>query len=652
MPIQVREGKFDVLVVAAPGVQRWPGLGVRALATLCAEMDLSVGVFGGEGLRVKGVLPLPGTGGVAIVEDSQGRIHRIEGRALVRVIEPMTFPDSFEGWLSSALLPLETALQLRRQGQTIWSPSVAILGTGNRALSFGSELLESGVPEVYCIERSGVSLAGWEVHRRRFEILGGRLLSGIPVRLSKTSRMLWEFRLQDGSGTRLLEVAWVVAAGPFQRSEGVREFPPESLLFEMEQSSAEEVSEDPEGWALEEQRGRTLGVKICKALSSDWSDRRQKKEKLEEELRRSRARVRRALRRKEHPFNLEFSGKWTARSTQSAIREFPGVPRVEVQSRPVASIECIEDVECSICQTSCPENAIQIARDLGRFLDESRCTACGKCLNACPAKIPVMIQESPAHPTAQLTLAYRGRQGFRQNELAVLLNRRGEVLGSGKVLESVEVTGATDAVGSVSEHRVRVDVPIHLSWEARGIRKSGEAPSHEEEWVMRSEQSASAKVEVLLQNDRRLLRNGQPLAVALFETGLARAEDRLLCRDGSCGLCEVVVDGVKRLACRVHVHRGMAVQMDSASTSRKGVIDDSTLVCPCLGIRREEVLERTREGRLSSPDAIRQACGIGEGKCRGRICSEPFRRILIEEGVEADQWVDWRFPWSEWTLSV
>jgi Fe-S-cluster-containing hydrogenase component 2 len=651
MPIQVREGRFDVLVIAAPGVRRWPGLGVRALATLCAEMDLSVGVFGGEGLKVKGVLPSSGTGGVALVEDSQGRVHRVEGRALVRVVEPTGFPDPFEGWLSSALLPLETALQLRKQGQTIWSPAVAILGTGNRALMLGAELLESGVPEVFCIDRPGAPFAGWEVHRRRFEMLGGRLLFGTPAKLSKAARMLWDFRIQDEHGIRVLEVAWVVAAGPFSKSEGVREFPPESLLFEMEQSSAASVAEDPEGWALEEQRGRSLGVKICKALSSDWTDRRAKKEQLEDELRRSRQQLRRTLKRREQPFALEFFGKWTAGASIRAIREFAGVPKHDHQARAVASIECVEGVECSICQSACPDAAIQISRDLGRFLDESRCTACGKCLDACPAKIPVLIQEPDGHPTAQLTLLYRGRLGFRQNELAVLLNRRGDALGSGKILESVEVSAAGDAVGSVLEHRVRVEVPAHLAWEARGLRKAGEAPSHEEEWVMSSERSASTKVEVLLRNDKRLLRNGQPLALALFETGLARAEDRLMCRDGSCGLCEVEVDGVTRLACRTQVHRGMAVQLDPPS-ARSQPQDDSGMLCPCLGITRDDVLARAREGKLSSPDAIRQACGIGEGRCRGRICTEPFRRILLEEGVAAEQWIDWRFPWSEWTLSV
>ena len=651
MSIQVREGKFDVLVVASPGLVRWPGLGVRALATLCAEMDLSVGIFGGEGLRVKGVLPLSGTGGVALVEDSQGRVHRVEGRALVRVTEPVQSPDPFEGWLSPAVLPLETALQLRKQGQTIWTPAVAILGTGNRALMLACELLESGVPEVFCIDRPERPFSGWEVHRRRFESLGGHILRGIPARLSKTASMLWDFRIEDAHGIRVLEVAWVIAAGPFSSSEGVREYPPESLLFELEQSAASAVGEDPEGWSLEESRGRALGVKICKALIADWSDRRVKKDRLEDDLRRARQRLKRALRREEKPFQLSFSGKWTDRSSMQAIRDFPGVPRQEHQSRPVVSIECVEDIECSLCQAACNDSAIQISRENGRFLDEAQCTSCGKCLSVCPARVPVMIQEVPNHPMAQLVLSFRGRQGFRPNELAILLNRRGEALGSGKVMESVEVSPATGSVGSVLEHRVKIEVPSHLVWEARGLRKAGEAPSHEEEWVMNSERSAATKVEVQLQNEKRLLRNGQPLGLALFETGLARSSDRLLCRDVSCGLCEVLVDGVKRLACRMQVHRGMAVQLDSVS-ARPDSTADANLICPCSQVTRQDVLQRIRDGKLSSPDAIRQACGVGEGRCRGRICQEPFRRVLLAEGIDADQWIDWRFPWSEWTLSV
>lgn len=651
MGIQVREGKFDVVVVASPGLSRWPGLGMRSLATLCAEMDLSVGVFGGDSLRVKGVLPLPSTGAVALIEDSQGRIHRIEGRSLVRIVEPFGFPDPFLGWTSNALLPLRTAFQLRKQGQTIWTPAVAILGTGNQALMLACELLESGVPEVYCIEKPGSRISGWEVHRRRFRMLGGEFIFGTPVELSRAARMLWELRVQDEHGLRVLEVSWVVSAGPFSKSDGMREFPPGSLLFEMEQSSSTEVSEDVEGFAFEEYRGSLLGVRICKALIGDWGSKRLKKERLEEYIRRSRRRIKRTVTREDKPFELEFDGKWLSRSSLAQLSDFPGVPMKEAASSVVASIECIEEVECNLCQLSCPDDAIHIEREKGFFLDASKCTACGKCLTACPARVPVLIETKPEISTSKVVLSYRGRKSFRKNELAILLNRQGASLGSGKVLDFSEITASDAQVGSILEHQVTLEVPSHLVWEARGVRKVGESLTHEEEWVMSSERAASSKVEVQLKNERRLLRDRQPLSLALFETGLARSEDRLLCRDGSCGLCEVSVDGIKQLACQVEVHRGMTVQIES-TTIHSNRVNDAGLICPCSGIYQTDVLERIQHGKWSSPDAIRHACGVGEGRCRGRICQELFRRVLQGNGIQAENWIDWRFPWSEWTLSV
>jgi ferredoxin/bacterioferritin-associated ferredoxin len=623
-------------------------------------MDLSVGVFGGEGLRVQGVLPLAsGSGGVAVVEDSQGRIHRIEARSIIRVVEPLELPDPFSGWLSPGLLPLGTALKLRERGQTIWSPAVAVLGSGNRALSLACELLESGVPEVFCIEKPGQAVSGWEVLRRRFETLGGVILYGKPVSLTKAARMLWDFRIQDAHGIRVLEVAWVISAGPFRGSEGVREYPPGSLLFELDQSGAGLVAEDPEGWALEEHRGRALGARICKALIASWGDRRVKKDRLEEELRRARGRLKRAMKRAEGAVSLEFEGKWLSRDSSQKLRGFSGAPRAEHASRMVASIECVEEIECSLCQSACPEEAIQISREAARFLDESKCTACGKCLDLCPAKVPVLIHEPEGRSQAKLTLSFRGRRPFRTHELASLVNRRGEVLGSGKVLESIEVLPASEGVGAVAEYRVTLEVPAHLVWEARGLRSARQGPSHEEEWVMSSERAGASKVEVLLQNERRLLRDGQPLGLALFETGLARTEDRLLCGDGSCGLCDALVDGVQRPACRTSVHRGMAVQLEGSrwefalsEVAPNGLSADSDWICPCSAVTRQEVSTRIREGKLSSADAIRQSCGVGEGRCRGRICHELFRRTLLVEGVDADQWIDWRFPWSEWTLKA
>jgi hypothetical protein len=166
--------KFDVVALAGPRVPLWPSAGVKALSNLCGEMGLSVGLFGGEDLTVRGVIPLPGTGGMVLVEDVQHRIHRIHARAIVRVTVPSEFPDPFPGWRSEALLPLRTAVQLREKSKIQWDPCTVVLGSGNPALRFASSLLESGAKEVLCVESNAQwgakRFSGWEVEKRRFEM--------------------------------------------------------------------------------------------------------------------------------------------------------------------------------------------------------------------------------------------------------------------------------------------------------------------------------------------------------------------------------------------------------------------------------------------------------------------------------------------------
>ncbi len=137
------------------------------------------------------------------------------------------------------------------------------------------------------------------------------------------------------------------------------------------------------------------------------------------------------------------------------------------------------------------------------------------------------------------------------------------------------------------------------------------------------------------------------LTSALFETGQERAEDTLYCDDGSCGRCQVIVDGVKRLACRTDVHRGMNIKLKSMRPAPKA----QPHLCSCMGVTREKVIERIQQGNLRSPEAVLAMTHVGEGKCHGQGCQDAFRRVLSEQGIDASQWIDWRFPWSDWVLN-
>lgn len=639
MSLSVRDGHFDLVVLAGPGTLEWASIGARTLSILCSSAGLKVGLFGGPSLLGRGVVPLPGTGGVAFIEDPQRRIHRIRARAVVRVSPEPRFPAPFKGWHSEGLLPLDAAEALFRSERLSWKPATAILGTGNAALRFGSLLIERGVHDVLCVEPraswDGKRFAGWEVERRRFEILGGKIVEAKPIGLTRKSVLLWQLRLEDSLGIRIVEVARVVSAGPFDDDPPVREHPPGSLLFELSQSARQVVQDDPEGWAREEESARGLAAKIIRALVADLGERKEWHERL---LRASRSRQRRLKHHLEFPFTPAYSGKWLESADMKRVRDFPGVPRSLHRLKPVASLECFEDISCRACEVACPETAIRIERDAGKteqFLIESRCTGCGACLRACPSQAAYLIHERESEPTSRLTLPWNGRERFQPGGQAQLVNRRGESLGSARV-------SAVDGL------LVQLEVPTHLVWEARGI--SHPARPFVEDPLLQSSLEASQDewVEISIEGERRLAREGDQLAVALFDMGYGRATDALFCPDATCRLCDVLVDGVKKPSCQTRVRKGMAVRRGTPPRFSEQAL------CACLGVTEQEVLDRLKKGRIRSLDALVEVTRVGMGKCRGRFCVDPLRRLLRANHPElsdALQWIDWRFPWSEWTLS-
>ncbi len=650
MSFAVHDSRFDVVIVAGPRVMLWPSIGVRMLSAFCTEMGLSVGLFGGSSISVRGVIPSSGTGGVVLAEDAQKRIHRIQARAVVRLSAPVVYPKPFPGWRSDGLVPHSTATVLYNESIASWFPTVAILGTGNAALRFGSKLLEEELTrEVIAIESSPElwgqkRFSAWEVEWRRFQMLGGKPIEAQPLSLIKKAPLLWEFKVQDSQGVRILDVARVVSFGPFVDLPGLREHPPGSALYEFDQTAGHSRAQNVEGWEREEARARWLGVSIVRALVADLGERR---EQFEKQQRRARQELRSFQLHREHPFVQKFQGKWTETQSLREIRSFPGQPKILHRKQPIAAIECFEDIGCDHCQKVCPTQAIDLsvraAHSERAMLNESACTACGLCLMACPSQATVLVQERDSHSLSELTLSWRGKRKFKVGDLATVFNRRGEALSNVRVIDLPRVEQVNAQV--VDVQLVRLAVPAHLVWEARGLRRPKKSQTEDESFV--SSQLSSSRqgerVEILLDGEKRLVRDDLSLSVALFEIGRSRPEDNLLCSDGSCRLCAVMVDGVKKLACQTRIHRGMSIRLTTDASSE-------TYLCPCLKITRDEVIERLQAGHHHSPESLLAATHVGEGKCHGMICRGAFRRLLMEQGVDAQGWVDWRFPWFEWVL--
>lgn len=637
MSIDVTNAHFDVVIVAGPGITHWPSVGVATLSRLCSKMGLKAGIFGGEDIRVQGVLPLPSTGALVVVTDVQARVHRIRSRAVVRVVHPERNPDPFAGARTAGVIPLETAELLLDRSLVQWRPSVAILGTGNPALRLGSRLLEQGTEEVICVESfmnwKGKRYAGWEVERRRFEMLGGRIIEGKILSCIEKEGARWELKLQDEHGTRILDVARVVSSGPFIDDYGAVESPAGSNLYELTQSSAPARPDDVEGWALEEEHATWLAGKIGRSLSSLSGKGRERMDQL---YRRARSRIKRYQNHFEEPFTPGYEGKWLDRETLKKIQTFEGVPQERFRSQWVASLECFENIPCNECERACPEEAIEIRREPAgerSFLIESKCTGCGVCVAACPSQAAVMIRDRSDQTYSQLAVAWRNERDLKPSDLVTLVNRKGDSLGSARVTEVLPGEHSTE---------VRVEFPNHLLWQARNIQL-GRSSAIEEHYLPEEVR----KVEMMIDSERRLVREGIPISTALFELGQARAGDVLLCSDESCRRCEISIDGVTKLACREITRKGMAIRLKKSEPSPP----NETYLCDCERITVDEVVSRIQQSGLKTPEAVLAATRVGSGKCHGRLCMGTFKKLLREQGIDTRVWADWRFPSTEWVVT-
>lgn len=654
MSLQVQEGALDVAIVTSPGLTHWPSVGARALSALCAEWGLRVGVLGVDPLQVIGVLPSSNTGGLVFCEDPQQRIHRIQAKSIVRFASRSDYSQigsvvgAFPGWLSPGVLPLRTAIRLLRETSASWHPLVVILGTGNAALRFGSELLEKHRCDVVCLESHGSwgnkGISGWEVEKRRFEMLGGQILEGKPTKIFQKAPLLWDLEVESEQGSLHFEVSRLIMAGPFAETSPIREYPAGSLLFEMDQTSYAQRLDDLEGWITEEDRARWLAYKLIRLLAKVPPKKRAELVNLQ---RRFRSRISRASAHIQEPKEFSYHGKLLKKDDLQIIKQFSGVPQKLYQVKTVASIECFENISCQACQLSCPEAAIQISwpKNIGRSLElrEADCTACGNCLRVCPSSAITLIKETD-ESLSRLTFPWKFQTPVKKGEFIQLLNRRGEWLGQGRVVQVIP------AESEETIPLIEVEVAAHLAWEVRGIRKKSTELDVQDEFYYHKkteDRFLESRVEVFIEGERRFATEGNSVWLSLAEMGRMRSEDILACSDHSCGLCEINIDGNAMLSCQNNIRKGMNLKLLQQVRAKA----DEKAVCPCLGIHESEVVEGIRSAGLKSAEAVLEMIPMGCGQCHGRLCMGQFRRILEQEGVPAKDWIDWRFPMRDWRIA-
>ena len=153
--------------------------------------------------------------------------------------------------------------------------------------------------------------------------------------------------------------------------------------------------------------------------------------------------------------------------TEEELKVSPGVPS-EARRRkgPVATIECLEDIPCNPCESSCNVDAIFVGEDITNIphLDGEKCVACQTCVYICPGQAIFMVDESLANGMATVMMAYEYRPLPEKEDVVSALDRAGQILGDAKVV-AVRKTQRMDRTATVT-----IEVPREWSMRARAIR--------------------------------------------------------------------------------------------------------------------------------------------------------------------------------------
>jgi len=153
--------------------------------------------------------------------------------------------------------------------------------------------------------------------------------------------------------------------------------------------------------------------------------------------------------------------------SEKDLKGQPGVPSSERRKKgPVAVIECIEEIPCNPCESSCKVDAIEVGSNIINLpkLYEDRCIGCLTCVAICPGQAIFVVDESLPDNKAAVTMPYEYLPLPEKGVTVTALDRAGKELGDA-VVTAVRQSKRNDQTAVIT-----IEVPREWSMRARSFK--------------------------------------------------------------------------------------------------------------------------------------------------------------------------------------
>lgn len=119
------------------------------------------------------------------------------------------------------------------------------------------------------------------------------------------------------------------------------------------------------------------------------------------------------------------------------LKNSPGFPKAEdYQLGNIAVIECIEQIPCNPCETSCPKGAISVGNPITNLpkIDLEKCIGCGICVAKCPGIAIHLMNLNYSENEALITIPYEYLPVPNVDDTVTLVDRLGKEVCQGRVV--------------------------------------------------------------------------------------------------------------------------------------------------------------------------------------------------------------------------